>query len=199
MADGIEKWSFTAHLVHSLGFGEALGSHHEHRERIQNKLRAFLSAREARETAARVHNLALDIDQEIDRILKDPRVRRLYEYDGQFFTSRGARLFHRAFDGLHLMESLSNSSLEAFFRGREKHSAIRWMLKELGTHAWVDSIRRMNWEEFNTLGLVPPEVISTIIENARVRRREAEAETSQMSLEERAFFRSFEEQMQRQG
>ena len=93
-ADRLEKWSFTTDFVHSLGFNEALDSHQEHRERIQNKLKEFLSAQEARETAARAHRLALDIDEEIGRILKDPLVGRLYEYDGQLFTARGIRLFH---------------------------------------------------------------------------------------------------------
>jgi hypothetical protein len=63
----------------------------EHAESIQNRLREFLSAQEAREAAMRVHNLALDTDEEIGRILKDPLVGRLYEYDGQslFPEARG--------------------------------------------------------------------------------------------------------------
>lgn len=150
----MEKWSFTPDFVHSLGFSEALGSHREHREDIQNKLKEFLSAQEARETAARVHNLALEIDEEIGRVLKDPLVRRLYEYDGQFFTARGIRLFHTAFDGLHLLQWLNDSNLETFFRGKEKHGAIARMMEELSKHAWVATVRRMNWEEFRSLGLV---------------------------------------------
>jgi hypothetical protein len=194
MSNRFEKWSFTPDLMHSLGLSEALGPHQEHREIIQKKLRAFLSVQEARETATRVHNLALDIDEEIGRLLKDPLVRRLYEYDGQFFTPRGGRYFHTAFDGLHLLQWLSNSSLETFFRGRGKHDAIRWMLEELGKHAWVARVRRMNWEEFQTLGLVQQEVLDAIINGARERWRETNP--SRLSSEEQAFFQSFEEQME---
>jgi hypothetical protein len=73
MVNRFEKGSFGHDLVPSPGFREeALGPHQEHRERIQNKLREFLSAQEARKTATHVYNLVLDIDEEIGRILKDP-------------------------------------------------------------------------------------------------------------------------------
>jgi hypothetical protein len=192
-----EGKSFSPDWVHSPGLSEALGPHQKHRERIHNELKEFLSVQEARETATHVYNLALDIDDEIGRILKDPLVRRLYEYDGQFFTPRGTRGIHAAFDGLHLLESLSDSVLRTFFRGREKHFAIRWLLEELGKHAWVAKRRRMNWEESHTLGLVPKEVLEAIFERASERRGEAEADPSRLSLEEQAFFQSFEEQMER--
>ncbi len=199
MANRFEQASFNLGSVQSPGLREALGPHQQHRERIQNELREFLSADEARETATHAYKLALDIDEEIGRILKDPLVGRLYEYDGQFFTPRGTRLFHTAFDGLHLLKSLSDSILQAFFRGREKHFAIRWLLEELGKHAWVAKVRRMNWEESHTLGLVPKEVLEAILKGSWERGREAAAGPSRLSLEEQAFFQSFEEQMERQG
>jgi hypothetical protein len=196
-ANRFEPGNFNPDRVHSLGLSEALGPHQKHRERIYNELREFLSVREARETATHVYNLALDIDDEIGRILKDPWVGRLYEYDGQFFTPRGTRGFYAVFDGLHLLESLSDSILQTFFRGREKHFAIRWLLEELGKHAWVAKRRRMNWEESHTLDLVPKEVLEAIFEGALERRGEVEADPSGLSLEEQAFFQSFEEQMER--
>ena len=192
-----EQGSFSPNWVHSSGLSEALGPHQKHRERIHNELKEFLSAQEARETVTHVYNLALDIDEEIGRILKDPLIRRLYEYDGQFFTPRGTRHFHTAFDGLHLLKWLSDSILATFFRGREKHFAIRWLLEELGKHAWVAKRRRMNWEESHTLGLVPKEALEAIFKRASERRGEAEADPSRLSLEEQAFFQSFEEQMER--
>jgi len=173
------------------GSGETL----EHLNRIQKKLNEFLTVPEARETATDVHDLALDVDQDIRAILKDPLVKRLYDYDGQFFTPRGTRLFHTAFDGLHLLQSLSDSILATFFRGREKHSAIQWLLDELGKHSRVAKMRRMNWEESHTLGVVPKELLEAILENARERRREAGASPARLSFEEQAFFQSFEEQM----
>jgi hypothetical protein len=176
---------------------EALGPHQEHRERIHNELREFLSEREARETATQVYNLALEIDEDIGRILKDPLARRLYEYDGQFFTPRDTPGFHVAFDGLHPLRSLSDSKLDGFFRGRKKHFAIRLMLDELGKHAWVAKRRRLNWEESNNLGLVPKGVLDAIIKDALEREKAAKAEPLELSLEEQAFFQSYEAQMER--
>jgi hypothetical protein len=190
-----ETGSFGANSVHSPG----LGLRQRYRERIQDKLEEFLPAAEARETATQVYDLALDVDDEIDRILKDPLVGRLYEYDGRFFTPRGTRLFHTAFDGLHLLKSLKDSMLETFFCGRENRVAIRWLMEELGKHAWVAKIRRMNWEESGTLGIVPKGVLDEIIEDIGGRRRRTEADPPPLSPEEQAFFRSFEEQMGSRG
>jgi hypothetical protein len=193
-----EQGSFSPDWVHSPGLSEALGPHQKHRERIHSELKEFLSAQEARETATHVYKLALEIDEEIGRILKDPLVRRLYEYDGQFFTPRGTRGFHSAFDGSNLLKWLSDSILATFFRGREKHIAIRWLLDELGKHAWVAKRRRMNWEESHTLDLVPKEVLEAIVQRAS-EHREFEAVPPSLSPEEQAFFQSFEEQMERRG
>jgi hypothetical protein len=197
MANRFEPRSFSSGGVHPPGASEALCPRQKHRERIQNELEEFVSAQEARETATHVYNLALDIDAEIGRVLKDPLAGRLYEYDGQFFTPRGSRGFHTAFDGLHVLKWLSDSILAAFFRGREKHFAIQWLLEELGKHAWVAQIRRMNWEESRTLDLVPKEVLEAIVKGAAG--RESAAGPPRLSLEEQAFFQSFEDQMQRQG
>ena len=189
-----ETRSFGTKSVHSPG----LDLHQRHRERIQNNLEEFLPAAEARETATQVYDLALDIDEEIGRILKDPLARRLYDYDGRFFTPRGTRGFHTAFDGSHLLKWLSDSILATFFRGREKHIATRWLLDELGKHAWVAKRRRMNWEKSHTLDLVPKEVLEAIVQRAS-EHREFEAVPLSLSPEEQAFFQSFEEQMERRG
>jgi len=175
---------------------EAWGTHQVHRERIESELKEFLSADEARETARGVYNLALDIDEEIGRILKDPLARRLYDYDGRFFTPRGTRGFHTAFDGSHLLKWLSDSILATFFHGREKPIAIRWLLDELGKHAWVAKRRRINWEESGALDLMPKEVLEAVFQRAS-EHRDLEAVPPRLSLEEQAFFQSFEQQMQR--
>ena len=161
--------------------------------RVQKELGQFLSKEEARETAMQTYDLVLDVDEEIDRILQDQSVTRLYEYDGLFFTPRGTQSFHRAFNGIHILESLSNSRIETFFRGREKHFALKWFLEELGTHLWEVKVRRMNWEEFRSLGILPPAVISEIIRDVQSRRR-AKEPPPPLSPQEQAFFQFYEKQ-----
>jgi len=180
------------------GLNGILGPHQRYCERIRRKLEEFLSPQEAREAATQICNLALDIDAEIGRILKDPLVRKLYDYDGLFFTARGARLFHRTFDGLHLLRWLDDFALETFFHGREKHFAVRRMLEELGRHNEVARIRRMNWEESGTLGMLPPEVLEAILQEALAPASEADPAPPLLSPEEEVFFGSFEKQMERQ-
>src|ERR1019366_4866381 len=62
-----------------------------------------------------------------------------------------------------------------------------WLLDEVDKHACVARIRRMNWEEFRTLGMLPPEVLEAILQESRERMREAEAGPPRLSSEEQAF------------
>lgn len=195
MADCFENGDFDPDLAFSPSFRKTLGSREEHWERIQNQLRKFLCEQEARETAAQVYDLALDIDEDIRRILKDPLARKLYTYDGLFFTPRVGPGFHTSFGSLYLLNWLTDSVLESFFRGRDKHSAIRWMLDELGKHAWVAKRRRLNWEESHNLRLVPKDVLEALIAAARERRAEEATVPPPLSREEQVFFQSLEEQM----
>jgi hypothetical protein len=199
MSDRLEPRSFTPGWARSAGASDALCPRQKHRERIQNELEEFLPAQEAREIAAQAYNLAIDVDEEIGKILEDPLAGRLYEYDGQFFTPRGTRGFHTAFDGLYLLIWLSDSILAAFFRGRDRRSAVRWLLEELGKHAWVAKRRRMNWEQSRTLDLVPKEVLDAMLKRTAEGRRKPEADPPRLSPEEQAFFQPFEEQMEVQG
>ena len=165
-------------------------------ERIHGKLEEFLPAQEARETAAQVYQVALDINEDIDRILKDPLVGRLYTYDGQFFTPRDAPGFHVAFDGFHILNSLEDCKIEGFFRGRKVSSAIWWLLDELSKHSWVAKRRRMNWEESGTLGLLPAAVLEEIFRDHE-RRRQAAEQPPPLGPEEQAFFQYFEDELAR--
>jgi hypothetical protein len=129
---------------------------------IQSKLAEFLPTPEARELTMRIYQLALDVDNEINTLLRDPPVQKLYQFDGQFFTPRGRSGFQTAFDGLHISRSLADF-IGIFFRGRTSRSAIRWLLDELNKHRWAAQRRRMNWEEFGTLDVLPKERIEAII------------------------------------
>ena len=166
----------------------------EHREvqRLRKELTKFLSPRKARELAKQVFDLALEVDEDISRVLKDPLAEKLYEYDGQFFTPRGTSGFHTAFDALHVLTSLGNS-IDILFTTLPTRTAVKCLLDELGEHRWVAKRRRLNWEELGTLGLVPEETIREII---AAQKWELAVKPPPLSAEEHAFFKSFEEQLQ---
>jgi hypothetical protein len=166
--------------------------HNAEVHRIRKKLTTFLSARKARELAKQIYNLALEVDEDISRILKDPLAEKLYEYDGQFFTPRGTTGFHTAFDALHVLISLGNS-IDILFRTLPTHTSIKCLLDELAEHRWVAKRRRMNWEELGTLGLIPEETIREII---AAQKHELAVSPPPLSVEEQAFFKYFETQLE---
>ena len=156
--------------------------------RLEEKFREYLPRLEAQRLTAEICGLVLEVDEELDRILSDPLVVVLYEYDGLFFRPRGTHLFHRAFDGIHILRSLDDYKIEVFLRGKDKSHAVRWMLEELGSHTWESKVRRMNWEEEGTLNTLTKEVIEAIIEDIH-------EHTQVLSPEEQSFFKSYEMQM----
>ena len=161
--------------------------------RIEEKFREYLPMLEAERVTAEICALVLEVDEELDRILSDPLVNALYEYDGIFFRPRGTHLFHRAFDGIHILRSLDNHKIEIFFRWKDNSHAIRWMMEELGSHTWEVKVRRMNWEDEGTLNTISQEVIEAIIEDIQERRKADQ--TQALSPEEQSFFKSYEAQM----
>ncbi len=165
-------------------------------KRIQTKLKQYLSEKEARQTAARMIRIIEEVDEEIDRILRDPLVLQLYEYDGKFFTPRGTQLFHRAFNGINILQSLTNSTVEAYFRSRHKDDAIEWFIDELGGHIWEAKVRRLNWEDSGSLRCLTDEVIDAVLRQHNERmRRKAELDPPQLSTEEETFFKSYEDEI----
>ena len=160
--------------------------------RIEGKLLEYLPVEETEEAIAQMYDLTREIDEDIAVLLQDPVVRRLYEYDGQFFTLRGTNQFHTAFSGLYLLRSLEDSMIDAYFRARKRDFAIRWLLEELSKHGWVAKRRRLNWEESQTIGLIPKEVLDEIFA-MHERRMRAQQGPAPLSEEERAFFKSFED------
>jgi len=157
---------------------------------IQNRLSKFLPWANARELAKQVYDLVIDVDKDIDRILRDPLAEKLYEYDGQFFTPRDSSGFHTAFDGRHILRSLGNS-VDTVFKALPRQSAIKALLDDIDTYRWLARRRRMNWEEFRTLGLIPEEIIRQI-----VAAHKRESGPAPLSDEEQTFFKSFEEQLE---
>lgn len=164
--------------------------------RIREELEEFLSPIEAQCLAANIGRIAWRVDGEIDRILRDPLVTEFFEYDGAFFTPRGTHQFHRAFNGIRILQCLDSSRINVFFRGRRPADAIRWLLEDLDTHVWEVAVRRMNWEEEGHLGVLSREVVEAVIEDVEKRRRIAAKTAPQpLSSQEQAFFRSYENEL----
>jgi hypothetical protein len=169
------------------------GLHENELLRIEEKFLEYLPKLEAERVTSEICGLVLEVDEELDRILSDPLVGALYEYDGLFFRPRGTHLFHRAFNGIHILRSLDNHKIEIFFRWKDKSHAVQWMMEELGSHTWEAKVRRMNWEEEGTLNTVTKEVIEAIVEDIQERRKAYQARP--LSPEEETFFKSYEVQM----
>ena len=172
--------------------------HHAEVQRIQSKLTEFLPARKAQELGIQIFDLALEVDDDISRILQDPLAEKLYEYDGQFFTPRGTSGFHTAFDTQHVLISVGNS-IDTLFKTLPKRSAVECLLNELGKHRWLAKRRRMNWEELGTLGLVPEAIIRQLVA-AQKRGQDINPEPPlPLSAEEHHFFKFFEQQLAQSG
>ena len=161
-------------------------------ERIREKLEQYLTSREARQVTAQIGEIAVTVDREIDRIWSDPLVREFYRYNGRVFTARGSGLFQRAFDGTNILETLTDSNIDIYFWHNTKEQGIHWMMKDLDTHVWEATVRRMNWEEEGSLSCLSRDVIAAILEDVTERRRLAALEAPPLSEEERAFFQYYE-------
>jgi hypothetical protein len=81
-------------------------------------------------------------------------------------------------------------------QGKKKRFAVRWLLDELHKLSWVAKRRRMNWEESRMLGLLPKAVIEEIIDIHERRKHPVESPLP-LSCEEQAFFKFFEQEMER--
>jgi len=162
-------------------------------KRIESKLQEFLQRPVAREIVARIYGLARDADEEIERILQDPEISRLYEYDGQLFMARGSFEFHQAFSGLNALRSLTDSIIDILFRSTQAPRAVRRLVAELHHHAMQARRNRIQWEETGTLGASTDDGAAS--ERIGI---SAGAETemlTDMSPEEEKFFGAYEREM----
>lgn len=182
----------------SQGRGLSLDAKARELARIERRLREYMQESEARRTAARIHALTVEVDREINTILRDPLVPLLFKYDGKLFMARGTVCFHRVFNGINILESLTNSTLDCYFRVQDKRNAIEWLMKDLGSHIWEARVRRHNWEYCGSLSCLSDDVIAEVIRRVKQRRRLAAlaAQTpSELSPEEQSFFKRYEEDL----
>ena len=164
---------------------------------VQAELGRFMSATDTRETMRRICEAVREVDMEIDRILRDPRVSDSWQYDGRCFVARsGGFGLHVAFDGRNILEWLKENLHCFFFRSKPAGAGIALLMKEMDTFLWLAKVRRMNWEEEGHLGVLSREVVQAVLDDVRERRRiAAQSAVQPMPDGERAFFRFYEEEM----
>jgi len=163
-------------------------------QRIEIKLQEFLSPEAARDAVLRFYAVARDADSEVRGILRDPEMNRLYVYDGYYFRPKQGPGFHRALDGVHLLELLTESMMDAYFREMRCQDAIARLTWELHRERTLVRIRRMLWQTSRSLSLVSGDLLEEI---RRLQETEANSAGAAclLSREEQAFFRNYEVQM----
>lgn len=172
------------------------GLREQARQSVQAELARLMPATDTSEIMRRICESVREVDQEIDRILRDPLVSEAWEYDGKCFVARrGYFGLHVAFDGLSILEWLEKN-LAWFFRSNSADVGMALLMKEMDTFLWLAKVRRMNWEEEGHLGVLGREVIRAVLDDVQERRRlAAQSDVQPLSDGERAFFRFYEEEM----
>ena len=164
-------------------------------EFIENELVRLLPPDGVSETMQHICRVVREVDEEIDRILRDPFVSEAWEYDGRCFVARESFGLQVAFDGLNILQWL-NTNLHWFFRSVPPNVGRKLLGKELETFLWLARVRRINCEEEGQLSVLSREMVQAVVEDVSERRRQAQASTTfPISNGEQAFFRVYEEEM----
>ncbi len=172
-------------------------------ERIQKTLERFLNKKRAHEVAEIIYDLALQIDANINALLKYPKVLKSYNYDGEFFEPKDGFGFHKACNGLAFLRGAASSHNIELFLGSYKikdgeEQAINSMLNWFRVnYVWVAKARLLNWKERGEIGLVFKEVLRESIEDHKAREKELadKIKVDPLSESEQDFFKLYEEEM----
>lgn len=166
-------------------------------ERVQRTLENFLGKENSRKVAAKIYDMALDIDASLESLLNDPRAASKYNYDGEFFETKSGHGFFKVLNGLgFLKKAASDSNIEIFFK-HYKSSArafghMLWWLRD--NYVWLAKARLLNWQERGDIGLVSKEVLEEILENQKINEIRDEGGVLPLSPGEQEFFKLYEEE-----
>lgn len=168
--------------------------------RIRKTLGELLDKKAAKELTAEIYEIALDIDQAIDRLLEDPRVLKKYNYDGEFFEPKDGGSSYKTYDGPHfLREAASDDNLKHFFKHEsDKDRAIGETLKWLREYFWIAKARLLNWREEESVGFTSKEILKELAKEYEAQQEEQRREegSSPPSSGQSSFFGTYEEEMQ---
>lgn len=159
--------------------------------------------KEAQKICAELLDIAFDIDENINALLKNPRVLKKYDYDGNFFTPKGGFGFHRVIDGVNSLTSLDNN-IRSYFWSRNKIQAIAEIIESATKLREEAEAALSNWKEYGVVSAINPGLVREILEfhQSRIENKisnmvPVETEPPELKEEERIFLREYEEQMEK--
>lgn len=167
-------------------------------ESIRNKIQ-----KEAKKICTDLLDIALDIDGNINALLKDPGVLKKYDYDGNFFTPRGSSGFHRVIDGVNSLTGL-NDNLRSYFLSRDKKQVIAGIIESALKLRKEAEAALSNWKEYGVVSAISPGLIREVLEfhQSRVKNEVSggaldETKPLELSEEEKNFLNEYEKQLEK--
>lgn len=181
-------------------FESEAGAYEKEVERIREVLEKYLGRGKAKEVATSIHTMALDIDESIHELKRDPSVLKRYSYDGQFFEDKEGGRFYKTLDGIHFLKLAPTAGNIRAFVGPEGKLRLDQLLGWLKAYVWVAETRLEGWRKFGNLSLTDREDIKQIIEkhksgHGKHPRQLEEAGPAPLSEEEIRFFEQYEKQI----
>ena len=165
-------------------------------ERIQKILENYFPQNEAKQVTKEIYDIILDVDENLNELLKDSEVLKQYTYDGNLFVSKDKpNSFYKGANGLTLLKSLSEDTLRSFNSGVNKAGYSRSPFILGALFGWLDSYADRTkfllerWQSSKTFSTFSTEEIKEII------KRQREIDPPPLSDEERRIFDQYEKQM----
>ena len=149
---------------------------------------------------AEVYDVALSIDEAVNELLGDPKVLKLYDYDGIGFKRKGGQKVALVIDGKNFLKALPDNLSDYFKFDKTSEEIVRDILKDANANLKNAQAALSNWQEYRVISVVSPDLIDEWLEMAKSESKvreidESESKPREMSKEETNFFAEFEEQL----
>lgn len=124
----------------------------------------YVDKTNAEQLADQIFDWAVELDEMVNTLKNDPRVRSLYTYDGKMFKNRIGPGFCKSYDGLNFLKMLGDSNLNAVQDYGCKVARFLWLKEE-----YVDStrLRLKMLETSNTIVLTADEGLEELHKEMR--------------------------------
>ncbi|PJE51292.1 MAG: hypothetical protein COV29_00865 [Candidatus Yanofskybacteria bacterium CG10_big_fil_rev_8_21_14_0_10_36_16] len=169
-------------------FENTVGEYEKEVERIQLELEKYLNKDDAQKTTREIYDMVLDIDENLNELLSDPKVLENYYYDGYIFESKNKSVeIHNAPNGLVILKSLDGGILDKL--REDKVVATKALFEWIKKYADRSKFLLTRWREDKTLRMFNPKEIKEIAKEAE------RSKVTSLSNEEQEFFKFYEEQL----